>query len=146
LFRGGLVLFLICKRIGICNLELEILKKMAEHNELGNWGEDMAVDFLVEKGYEIKERNWRFKKAEVDIIATMENTLVAVEVKTRSTDYFGNPQDFIKPKKIKLLVKAVDEYVNRNDLDVEVRFDVIAIIKTENEVKIEHLEDAFFHF
>jgi putative endonuclease len=119
---------------------------MAEHNELGNWGEDMAVDFLVEKGYEIKERNWRFKKAEVDIIAAIENTLVAVEVKTRSTDYFGNPQDFIKPKKIKLLVKAVDEYVNRNDLDVEVRFDVIAIIKTENEVKIEHLEDAFFHF
>jgi putative endonuclease len=119
---------------------------MAQHNELGNWGEDMAVEFLVDKGYEIKERNWRFKKAEVDIIATMENTLVAVEVKTRSTDYFGNPQDFIKPKKIKLLVKAVDEYVNRNDLDVEVRFDVIAIIKTENEVKIEHLEDAFFHF
>ena len=118
---------------------------MAEHNELGNWGEDMAVDFLVDKGYEIKERNWRFKKAEVDIIATMENTLVAVEVKTRSTDYFGNPQDFIKAKKIKLLVKAVDEYVNRNDLDVEVRFDVIAIIKTENEIKIEHLEDAFFH-
>ena len=119
---------------------------MAEHNELGNWGEDMAVDFLVDKGYEIKERNWRFKKAEVDIIATMENTLVAVEVKTRSTDYFGNPQDFIKAKKIKLLVKAVDEYVNRNDLDVEVRFDVIAIVKTENEIKIEHLEDAFFHF
>ena len=119
---------------------------MAEHNELGNWGEDMAVDFLVDKGYEIKERNWRFKKAEVDIIATMENTLVAVEVKTRSTDYFGNPQDFIKAKKIKLLVKAVDEYVNRNDLDVEVRFDVIAIVKTENDIKIEHLEDAFFHF
>jgi putative endonuclease len=71
---------------------------------------------------------------------------VAVEVKTRSTDYFGNPQDFIKPKKIKLLVKAVDEYVNRNNLDVDVRFDVIAIIKTENEIKIEHLEDAFFHF
>ena len=119
---------------------------MAQHNELGNWGEDIAVDFLVEKGYVIKERNWRFKKAEVDIIAEIENTLVAVEVKTRSTDYFGNPQDFIKPKKIKLLVKAVDEYVNRNDLDIEVRFDVIAIIKNESEIKIEHLEDAFFHF
>ena len=119
---------------------------MAEHNELGNWGEDIAIDLLIKKGYKIKERNWRFQKAEVDIIAQIENTLVAVEVKTRSTDYFGNPQDFIKPKKIKLLVKAVDEYVNRNDLDVNVRFDVIAIIKTENEIKIEHLEDAFFHF
>ncbi len=119
---------------------------MAEHNELGNWGENKAIDLLVKKGYKIKERNWRFQKAEVDIIAQIENTLVAVEVKTRSTDYFGNPQDFIKPKKIKLLVKAVDEYVSRNDLDVNVRFDVIAIIKTENEIKIEHLEDAFFHF
>ena len=119
---------------------------MAEHNELGNWGEDTAVDLLVKKGYEVIERNWRFQKAEVDIIAQIENTLVAVEVKTRSTDYFGNPQDFIKPKKIKLLVKAVDEYVNRNDLDVDVRFDVIAITKTDKEIKIEHLEDAFFHF
>ena len=119
---------------------------MAQHNELGNWGEDMAVEFLADKGYDIKERNWRFKKAEVDIIAIIENTLVAVEVKTRSTDYFGNPQDFIKPKKIKLLVKAVDEYVNRNDLDIEVRFDVIAIVKNGNDIKIEHLEDAFFHF
>ncbi len=119
---------------------------MAEHNELGNWGENKAIDLLVKKGYKIKERNWRFQKAEVDIIAQIENTLVAVEVKTRSTDYFGNPQDFIKPKKIKLLVKAVDEYVSRNDLDVHVRFDVIAIIKTENEIKIEHLEDAFFQF
>lgn len=119
---------------------------MAEHNELGNWGEDTAVDLLVKKGYKVKERNWRFQKAEVDIIAQIENTLVAVEVKTRSTDYFGNPQDFIKPKKIKLLVKAVDEYVNKNNLDVDVRFDVIAIIKTEKEIKIEHLEDAFFHF
>lgn len=119
---------------------------MAEHNDLGKFGEGLAIDFLVKKGYKIKEKNWRFQKAEVDIIAQIENTLVAVEVKTRSTDYFGNPQDFIKPKKIKLLVKAIDEYVNRNDLDVEVRFDVIAIIKTEKEAKIEHLEDAFFHF
>jgi len=119
---------------------------MAEHNDLGKFGEGLAIDFLIKKGYKIKEKNWRFQKAEVDIIAQMENTLVAVEVKTRSTDYFGNPQDFVKQKKIKLLVKAIDEYVNRNNLDVEVRFDVIAIIKTNKETKIEHLEDAFFHF
>ena len=119
---------------------------MAQHNDFGNWGEKIAIDFLIKKGYEIKETNWRFQKAEVDIIAQIESTLVAVEVKTRSTDYFGNPQDFIKPQKIKLIVKAVDEYVNRNDLDVNVRFDVIAIIKTNNATNIEHLEDAFFHF
>ena len=119
---------------------------MAEHNELGKEGEQLAVDFLIKNGYEIKERNWRFQKAEVDIIAQKNNTLVVVEVKTRSTDYFGNPQDFIKQQKINLLVKAIDEYVNTNDLHVEVRFDVIGIIKNEKETKTEHFKDAFFHF
>lgn len=119
---------------------------MAQHNELGKLGEQLAVNFLIKNGYEIKEKNWRFQKAEIDIIAQKENILAIIEVKTRSTDYFGNPQDFITPKKINLLVKAIDEYVNTNDLDVEVRFDVIGIIKTEKETKIEHLEDAFFHF
>lgn len=119
---------------------------MAEHNELGKLGEQLAVDFLIKKGYIIKEKNWRFQKAEVDIIAQKENILAIIEVKTRATDYFGNPQDFITPKKIKLLTKAIDEYVVKNDLDVEVRFDVIGIINNKNETKIEHLEDAFFYF
>ncbi len=119
---------------------------MAEHNELGKLGEQLAVDFLIKKGYIIKEKNWRFQKAEVDIIAQKENILAIIEVKTRATDYFGNPQDFISPKKIKLLTNAIDEYVTENDLDVEVRFDVIGIIKNKNETKIEHLEDAFFYF
>ncbi|MCF6296796.1 MAG: YraN family protein [Flavobacteriaceae bacterium] len=119
---------------------------MAKHNELGELGEQLAVNFLIKNGYQIKERNWRFQKAEVDIIAQKENILAIIEVKTRSTDYFGDPQDFIKQKKINLLLKAIDEYVISKDLDVEVRFDVIGIIKTENKTKIEHLEDAFFHF
>ena len=119
---------------------------MANHNELGKLGEQLAIKFLIKKGYEIKETNWRFQKAEIDIIAQIENTLAVIEVKTRSTDFFGNPEDFITSKKINLLVKAIDEYVNTNNLDVEVRFDVIGIIKTEKETKIEHLEDAFFHF
>lgn len=129
-----------------CNLVFENFIFMAQHNELGKLGEQLAVDFLIKNGYEIKEKNWRFRKAEVDIIAQKENTLAIIEVKTRSTDFFGNPQDFITPKKINLLVKAIDEYVNTNDLNVDVRFDVIGIIKTEKETKIEHLEDAFFHF
>jgi putative endonuclease len=119
---------------------------MAQHNELGKIGEQIAVDFLVNKGYKIKERNWRFKKAEVDIIAETANTLVAVEVKTRSTDVFGDPQEFIKEKQKKMLIHAVDEYVISNDLNVEVRFDVIGIVKNNEETKIKHLEDAFFHF
>ncbi len=119
---------------------------MASHNELGKKGEQLAVDFLIEKGYDIIERNYRFDKAEVDIIAQQKDTLAIVEVKTRSTSDFGNPQDFVNDKKIKLLVKAVDEYVVVNDLDVEVRFDIIAIVKQDKGFDIEHLEDAFYHF
>ena len=119
---------------------------MASHNELGKKGEQLAVDFLVENGYDIIERNYHFNKAEVDIIAQKEDVLAIIEVKTRSTADFGNPQDFVKPKQIKNLVKAVDEYVTVNSLDVEVRFDIIAIVKEKKEFKIEHLEDAFFFF
>ena len=119
---------------------------MAKHNELGELGEDLAVEELEKNGYEIVERNWRYKKAEIDIIARKHNVLAIVEVKTRSNDYIGNPQDFVTPKKIKMLVEAVNEYVNSKDLEVEVRFDIIAIIINENKLTIEHLEDAFFHF
>jgi len=119
---------------------------MAEHNELGKIGEQLAIDFLLKNDYDILERNYRFQKAEVDIIAQKEDVLAVIEVKTRSTADFGNPQDFVKPKQIQRLVKAIDEYVTSNDLDVEVRFDIIAIIKEAKGFKIEHLENAFYHF
>jgi uncharacterized protein (TIGR00252 family) len=119
---------------------------MAEHNELGKLGEKLAVEFLQKNGYKILETNWTFQKAEIDIIAQKANTLAVVEVKTRSSIDFGLPQDAVKSKKIQLLVKAVNEYVVFNDLDVAVRFDIIAIHKDANEFKIEHLEDAFYHF
>ncbi len=121
-------------------------KKMATHNELGEKGEELAVEFLQKNGYQILERNWRFKKAEVDIISQKNDVLAVVEVKTRSSNYFGNPQDFVNPKKIQLLVEAINEYVTSKDLDVEVRFDIIAILKNKNAFDIEHLEDAFLHF
>jgi len=119
---------------------------MAQHNELGKKGEQLAVNFLIEKGYTIMERNYRFDKAEVDIIAQQKDTLAIIEVKTRSSADFGNPQDFVKPKQIQRLVKAVDEYVTVNELDVEVRFDIIAIVKNGSNYNIEHLENAFYHF
>ena len=119
---------------------------MAEHNELGKLGEELAVEFLQKNGYDILETNWIFQKAEIDIIAQKENILAIVEVKTRSSIDFGLPQDFVKPKKIQLLVKAVNEYVISNDLDVEVRFDIIAVYKEGKNYKIEHIEDAFYHF
>jgi putative endonuclease len=119
---------------------------MAEHNDLGKFGEELAVDFLQQNGYEILETNWTFQKAEIDIIAQKENILAVVEVKTRSSIEFGLPQDFVKPKKIQLLVKAINEYVISNDLDVEVRFDIIAIHKEGSKYTIEHIEEAFYYF
>jgi len=119
---------------------------MATHNELGKKGEQLAVDFLLKNGYSIVERNYRFDKAEVDIIAQQKDTLAIIEVKTRSTSDFGNPQDFVKPKQIQRLVKAVNEYVIENDLDVDIRFDIIAIVKQGKGYDIEHLENAFYHF
>ena len=119
---------------------------MSDHNDLGKKGEQLAIDFLLKNDYKILEKNYRYLKAEVDIIAKKENILAVIEVKTRSTDYFGNPQDFVNPKKIKLLLSAIDHYVIQKDLDVEVRFDIIAIIHQNNNTKIDHLEDAFLHF
>lgn len=119
---------------------------MAEHNELGKLGEEMAVEFLKKEGYTILQTNYTFQKAEIDILAQKAAVLAVVEVKTRSSLDFGLPQDFVKPKKIQLLVKAVDAFVTQNDLDLEVRFDIIAIHKEDKSFVIEHLIDAFYHF
>lgn len=120
---------------------------MAEHNDLGKEGEKRAVEFLEKNGYTILEKNWTFQKAEIDIIAQKDEVVAVVEVKTRSSTDFGLPQDFVKPKKIQLILKAVNEYVIKNDLDVQIRFDIIAIHKDfTKEFIIEHIEDAFFYF
>jgi len=119
---------------------------MAEHNDLGKLGEELAVDFLEKNGYKILDTNWTYDKAEIDIIAKKETILAVVEVKTRSSLDFGLPQEFVKPKKIQLLVKAINEYVNQNDLDLEVRFDIVAIHKENSNFVIEHIEEAFYYF
>lgn len=119
---------------------------MAEHNELGKLGEELAVEFLQENGYLILETNWTFQKAEIDIIAQKENVLAVIEVKTRSSIDFGLPQDFVKPKKVQLLVKAANEYVVQNDLDVDVRFDIIAVMRNGDMFDLEFIKDAFHYF
>lgn len=119
---------------------------MAEHNDLGKKGEELAVEYLQKEGYKILERNWTFKKAEIDIIAQKDSVLAIVEVKTRSSLDFGAPQDFVKPKKIQLLIKAVNAYINYRDIDFDVRFDIIAIHRNGETFAIEHLTDAFYHF
>ncbi|MGI9552964.1 MAG: YraN family protein [Aurantibacter sp.] len=119
---------------------------MGKHNEFGKEGEQMAVDFLIDAGYKIRCRNYRYLKSEIDIIAQKEAILVVVEVRARSNDQIIPIADTITSKKIKLLVMGADHYVTTNKLDVEVRFDIITILKNKKIFKIEHLENAFYHF
>jgi putative endonuclease len=117
---------------------------MAEHNETGTKGEELAANFLQEKGYDILETNWRFKNLEADIIAIFKNTLVIVEVKTRSNNYFGEPEVFVNKQKQRNLVKAANEYVQKYNLDYDVRFDIISIVIKGNPPIVNHIEDAFY--
>ena len=117
---------------------------MAEHNKLGNEGEQIATNYLVNKGYAILERNWHFGKYELDIIAEIDEYLVVVEVKSRSTDTWEHPLDAITNSKIRFMVNATEAYILKHDIDKEVRFDVISTIPKKNmDWEIEHIEDAF---
>ena len=119
---------------------------MSLSNQLGREGEDLAAQYLLKNGYQILERNYRYRKAEIDIIALKEETLAIVEVKSRTSSYFGSPESFVSQIKIKLLVMATDHYVNKNNLFVSVRFDIISILKEKNVANIQHIEYAFYFF
>jgi|TARA_B110000967_G_scaffold153321_1_gene157705 putative endonuclease len=119
---------------------------MSQSYNQGLSGEQTAATYLISKGYKILARNYRYQKAEVDIIAQKEGLLIAVEVKTRSTSAFGSPQEFLKPAQIQRIIIAVDHYVVSHKLDLEVRFDIIAIVAIKNSPQIEHIENAFYHF
>lgn len=116
---------------------------MAKHNNLGQWGEDIACDYLITQGYAITERNWRCNHWEIDIIAMKGSRIVFVEVKTRSDDYV-DPLESIDRKKIIYLTKAANTYIKMNDIPHEPQFDIILIVgKPENRHKLEHIPDAF---
>lgn len=119
---------------------------MAEHNKLGIKGEKIALAFLIENNYEILERNWRYKRAEVDIIAKKDDWIIIVEVKTRSTDFFDGPGDSITNNKMKMLTNAAQAFVVQHDLENEVRFDLIYIINSGQTEKIKHIKNAFYPF
>jgi putative endonuclease len=117
---------------------------MADHNELGRQGEQKAFEYLVEKGYRVVARNWRFRQKEVDIIAYDRDLLVVVEVRTRTSSKWEHPRESITPGKIRFLVLATDEFVIKNQIDNKVRFDVVTCMPlNEDEWEIEHIEDAF---
>lgn len=116
---------------------------MARHNDTGKWGEDLAADFLAEQGYAIVERNWHYRKIELDIVAMKGNTLVVAEVKTR-TDRDEDPLEAIDDKKIMSMVRGAEAFLNRNELPHTVRFDVFAITGTPADYTFEHVPDAFY--
>lgn len=116
---------------------------MAIHNELGKKGEDAAVHYLLQKGYKIVERNWLYRKFEIDIIATDKEFIVFVEVKTRSSNQWGNPEEAVSNAKIKRIVEAANSYLIENDIDLPARFDIISAIWTGKTFDIDHIDDAF---
>lgn len=120
---------------------------MAEHNDFGNLAEDLAADFLAAKNYKILVRNFRYQKAEIDIIAEFENLIVVTEVKARGTDFFMEPQEAVTKKKIKSIVLCADFFMRERNIDKEVRFDIITVLPDKSgRLQITHIEDAFQSF
>ncbi len=117
---------------------------MAEHNILGEKGEEIACRYLLSKSYKILERQWRFKHKEVDIIAQHNNTLVFVEVKTRTSNYWGNPEEFVLKSKQKYMINAAEKYIETKDIDMEARFDITAILFNNNNYHVKHITEAFY--
>ena len=117
---------------------------MAQHNDLGKRGEDLAEAYLIENGYRIIQRNGIYNRNEIDIIASNSEYIVFVEVKTRSSAYWGNPEEAVSAIKIKRIVAAADSYLNEKNINKPARFDVIAVVINKGSIDIEHIEDAFF--
>lgn len=117
---------------------------MAEHNDLGFKGEAEAEKYLWANGYTVLKTNFKFDKAEIDIIAQKDDLIVVVEVKTRTGTQFGFPEEFVSAKKEELIFTATEAFLEQNSIDLPVRFDVIAIVQTKsNGTNLEHFKDAF---
>ena len=120
---------------------------MADHNDFGKLAEELAEQFLVQKNYKILAKNYRYQKAEIDIIAEFENQIIIVEVKARKTDGFMLPQEAITKKKIRLIVSAANDFLEQNNINLETRFDVISVLPNETgKLEINHIENAFEAF
>lgn len=117
---------------------------MAEHNQLGEKGEKLARTFLESLGYQIVAENWRERKFEIDLIAIDRQEIVFIEVKTRSTYFFGNPEEAVTQKKQEHLINGADLYLQENELDLECRFDVVAIVLNSTQQEIKHIKNAFY--
>lgn len=117
---------------------------MEEKHILGKKGEKTAENYLLRNSYSILEKNWRYLKAEIDIIAQKGEFIVFVEVKTRSSNDYGAPESFVSNKQQKMIINAAHEYITKNDIEQEARFDIISIIVSGEKSEMEHIEDAFY--
>ena len=118
---------------------------MSKHHDLGKRGEELAINFLRKKGFDLLEINWRYRRSEIDIIAKKDEVLVFIEVKSRSTDNFGRPESFVTDRKRELMVDAANFYMEETGHDWEIRFDVISVLfHNDFQQSIDHFKDAFF--
>ncbi len=118
---------------------------MATHNDTGKQGEKLAKEHLENNGYQILETNYRYKKAEIDIIAVKNEILAIIEVKTRTSTHFGEPESFVNNKKIKLILEATNAYINEKDIDYEVSLDIISVVIGKTN-EINHITNAYYFF
>ncbi len=109
----------------------------------GERGENLAALYLEARHYTIIEKNYRYKKAEVDLIVQKDNCLVFVEVKARSRNHYGFPEEAVDAKKATLIIEAADHYIHQINWPHNIRFDVIAVEMTSS-VNIKHFKDAFY--
>lgn len=120
---------------------------MADHNDLGKKAEELAAEYLVKNGYRILARNFRFIKAEIDIISEKDNLIIVTEVKARSTDFFILPQEAVTKGKIKSIVTAANYFMEEFNKNQEVRFDIISVLPDQKgNLIVEHIPDAFQAF
>ena len=117
---------------------------MSEHNKLGKAGEEAAANFLIEEGFRIRERNWQFSHLEIDIIAEINDFIIFIEVKSRSGTYFEQPFQAVTKKKQKFIIKAANAYIEKYEIDLEARFDIISIVSSNGHIEIDHIQDAFY--
>ena len=119
---------------------------MAQHNELGIRGEEEAVRYLKSKDYRIVCRNWSFHGYEIDIVAENDEFVVFVEVKTRTSAQWGNPEDFVGKSRMRRMVDAANYYLIEKEIDKPARFDIIGLVWNGKRFELEHIDDAFLPF
>lgn len=117
---------------------------MAESHDLGQKGEELAANHLIEAGYKILFRNWKWGKHEIDIIAENNDFVIFAEVKTRNDDFQMHPVTAVTRDKQRSIIRAADGYIQKYNINKEGRFDVITLIKKGEAFDIDHIEGAFY--